>query len=343
MRKLAFTLVACITFSAWALDPARQVPARDIPVPDTTSPQLRALIAAPLPPTWNTHPKSADEWRAFVNARAQLSLKGIPVLKEKMKVTTEPGVIAGVKVFTVTPSEIAEGNRNRVLLHIHGGGYVLSPGEAGLPEAILMAGHGRVKVISVDYRMPPDHPYPAAMDDAMAVYRALVKTVDPKRIGVFGTSTGGGMTLALVLRAKAEGLPLPGAIAPGTPWSDMTKTGDSYFTNDTIDNVLVSNEGWLGDAAKLYANGHDLKDPQLSPIYGDLRGFPPTTLTTGTRDLFLSNTVRVHRKLREAGVVADPHVFEGMSHGQYLFSPDAPESRQHFAEIVAFFDRHLAK
>jgi len=248
-----------------------------------------------------------------------------------------------VKVFTVTPAEIAEGNRNRVLLHIHGGGYVLSPGEAGLPEAILMAGHGRVKVISVDYRMPPEHPYPAAMADAMAVYKALLKTTDHKRIGVFGTSTGGGMTLALVLRAKAEGLPLPGAIAPGTPWSDMTKTGDTYFTNDMIDNVLVSNEGWLGDAAKLYANGHDLKDPQLSPIYGDLRGFPPTTLTTGTRDLFLSNTVRVHRKLREAGVVADLHVFEGMSHAQYLFSADAPESQEHFAEVSAFFDRHLGK
>jgi monoterpene epsilon-lactone hydrolase len=78
----------------------------------------------------------------------------------------------------------------------------------------------------------------------------------------------------------------------------MTKTGDSYFANEMVDNVLVSNDGWLGDAAKLYANGHDLKDPLLSPVYGDFRGFPPTILTTGTRDLFLSNTVRVHRKRR---------------------------------------------
>src|SRR5258708_10120746 len=343
LPRLVFLLIAASIAASpsWALDPARQVPAREIPVPDTTSPQLRALIAAPLSPTWNTHPKSAEEWKAFVNARAQFSLKAIPVLKEKMKDTCEPSVIAGVKVFPVTPSEIAESNRNRVLLHIHGGGYVLSPGEAGLGEAILMAGHGRVKVISVDYRMPPDFPYPAAMDDAMAVYRGLLKTVDAKRIGIFGTSTGGGMTLAMVLRAKAEGLPLPGAIAPGTPWSDMTKTGDSYYANEMLDNILVANEGFLEASAKLYANGHDLKDPMLSPIYGDMHGFPPAILTSGTRDLFLSNTVRVHRKLRQAGVEAALQVYEGHSHAQYGRDAFAPETKEVFEEIARFFDQHL--
>jgi epsilon-lactone hydrolase len=101
----------------------------------------------------------------------------------------------------------------------------------------------------------------------------------------------------------------------------MTKTGDSYFANEMVDNVLVSNDGWLGDAAKLYANGDDLKDPLLSPVYGDFRGFPPTILITGTRDLFLSNTVRVHRKLRML------NVFEGQSHAQYLASPYAPRNK----------------
>jgi epsilon-lactone hydrolase len=123
----------------------------------------------------------------------------------------------------------------------------------------------------------------------------------------------------------------------------MTKTGDTYFTNEMVDDVLVSNDGWLGDAAVLYANGHDLKDPFLSPVYGDLKGFPPTILTTGTRDLFLSNTVRVHRKLREAGVVADLIVFEGLSHAQYLFDVNAPESKEHFGETAAFFDKYLEK
>ncbi len=160
-------------------------------------------------------------------------------------------------------------------------------------------------------------------------------------MAIFGTSAGGALTLEAVLRAKQDGLPLPGAIAPGTPWSDMTKTGDSFYTNEMVDNILVSNDGWLGDAAKLYANGHDLKDPQLSPVYGDLSGFPPSILTSGTRDLFLSNTVRVHRKLRRAGVEADLNVYEGESHAQYQFDDRVPETREAFTEIAAFFGRHL--
>jgi acetyl esterase/lipase len=304
---------------------------------------MQAAISAPPLPFWNTHPKTAEEWKAFVQQIADILLKDLPLLREKTGVKVEPTTIAGVKGFVVTPSEIAEKNRDRILLHVHGGGYVLSPGEAGTPEAILMAAVGHIKVISVDYRMPPDFPYPAALDDAMAVYREIVKTVAPQRIGIFGTSTGGGMTLAMVLRAKQESLPLPGAIAPATPWSDMTKTGDSYFSNEMVDNILVSNDGWLADAANLYANGHDLKDPMLSPVYGDLRGFPPTILTSGTRDLFLSNTVRVHRKLRAAGVPADLIVFEGQSHAQYLFVPDAPEAQEYFTEVSAFFDKYLEK
>jgi acetyl esterase/lipase len=162
-------------------------------------------------------------------------------------------------------------------------------------------------------------------------------------MAIFGTSTGGGMTLAMILRAKAEGLPLPAAIAPGTPWSDLTKTGDSYFVNDHVDNVLVSYDSLLGAAALLYAGGHDLKDPFLSPVYGDFHGFPPAILTTGTRDLFLSNTVRVHRKLRQAGVEAVLNVFEGESHAQYALAADAPESAEAFTEIAAFLASHLAR
>jgi monoterpene epsilon-lactone hydrolase len=191
--------------------------------------------------------------------------------------------------------------------------------------------------------MPPDAPYPAAMDDAMAVWKAALAMNDPSRMAIVGSSTGGGMTLAMILRAKAEGLRLPAAIASGTPWADLTETGDSYKTNEWVDNVLVRYRGYLAEAALLYANGHDLKDPQLSPIYGDFHGFPPTILTTGTRDLFLSNTVRTHRKLRQAGVPAVLQVFEGMSHAQYLFDPAAPETKEALTEIAAFLDQYLAK
>jgi acetyl esterase/lipase len=277
----------------------------------------------------------------LIDRRAKLSIAGIPAMKEKLGVKVEETKIAGVHCFIVMPNKIPPENRRRLLVHVHGGGYVFGPGEAALPEAIMMAGFGGFKVISVDYRMPPDFPYPAAMDDAMAVWKEVTKTHDARRMAIFGTSTGGAMTLAMVLRAKDEKLPKPAAIAPGTPWSDIDKVGDTYASNEWVDNVLVTWDGWLGRAAKLYANGADLKNPYISPIYGDFKGFPPTILTSGTRDLFLSNTVRTHRKLRRAGVTADLNVYEGQSHAQYQFNISAPETKEAFTDIARFFDRHL--
>jgi epsilon-lactone hydrolase len=320
----------------------RSAPAHVIPVPTAeVSPELQAVIAAPYPQGFNVDPKTPAEWKEWVATRAQANIARLPAMKQKLGVSVESVTIAGVHAFIVTPSKIPPANRHRLLVHVHGGGYVLGPGEAGLAEAVLMSGFGGFKVISVDYRMPPDFPYPAAMDDAMAVYKAALKMAPAKNIAIFGTSTGGGMTLAMVLRAKAEKLPLPGAIAPGTPWSDLAKIGDSYETNEWVDNVLVTWDGWLGHAAKLYANGRDLKDPQLSPIYGDYHGFPPTILTTGTRDLFLSLTVRTHRKLLRAGAIADLQVYDGMSHAQYNAGPDVPETKEAYMTIAKFFDRHL--
>jgi monoterpene epsilon-lactone hydrolase len=322
----------------------RTVPGRSIPVPDTVSPEFRADVAAPYRvPNWNANPKSAAEWKELVAGLAARGAAAQPAIREKLGVTMETAVIGGVKAFILTPKVMPAANRNRLLVHVHGGGYVYNPGEAGTQEATLMAGYGGFKVISFDYRMPPDHPYPAAMDDAMAVWKAAVNMQKPSNMAIFGTSTGGGMTLAMILRAKQEHLPLPAAIAPGSPWSDLTETGDTYKTNEWLDNVLVSYNGYLKHAALLYANGHDLKDPQLSPIYGDFHGFPPSILTSGTRDLFLSLTVLTQRKLRQAGVEASLQVFEGMSHAQYNFTPYAPETKEVFTEIAEFFDKHLGK
>jgi epsilon-lactone hydrolase len=321
--------------------PARMAPARPLPVPETVSAQMQQLIARP--PMTPAAPRTADEWKALVATASEIEKTRIAALRRHFSVEITEEAIGGVHCYLITPQEIPARNRNRLLVTVHGGGYVFGPGEAGNLEAITMAGFARMKVLSIDYRMPPDFPYPAAIDDAMAVWKQIVRRVRPARIGLFGTSTGGAMTLSMVQRAKAEELPLPAAIAPGTPWSDLTKTGDTYFTNEAIDNALGGYEPLLSAAARLYANGIDLKDPRLSPVYGDFAGFPPTILTTGTRDLFLSNTVRVHRKLRAAGVAAQLEVYEGQSHGQYIPDPTAPESLEAFGEIVRFFDAHLSR
>jgi acetyl esterase/lipase len=321
----------------------RDVPAKTIPVPSSVSPQIQALIAAPLRPGWNVLPESPDQWRATVAAGADATMRMLPGMRERLHVNVSATTIAGVHGFLVTPETVSPENRDRLLVHVHGGCYVLGPGEAGTAEAILMAGFGHFNVISVDYRMPPDAFFPAALDDAMAVWKATAAQHDPKKMAIFGSSAGGALTLEMVLRAKQEGLPLPAAIAPGTPMADTTKVGDTFYTNALVDNVLVSPDGICDAATKFYANGHSLSDPLLSPVYGDMHGFPPAILTSGTRDLLLSNTVRVHRKLREAGVEASLQVYEGQSHAQFVRDDRAPETREAFEEIAAFFDRHLVK
>ena len=323
--------------------PPRDVPARSVPVPLTVSPQMQKIIAAPLRQNWDVLPKTGEEWRATANAGAAVSIAALPGIRERLHVKVEATTIDGVKAYIVTPDEIPPENRNRLLVHVHGGCYLLSPGEAATTEAVFMAGFGHFKVISVDYRMPPDAYFPAALDDAMTVWKAAVKMADPRNMAIFGTSAGGALTLEMVLRAKQEGLPLPAAIAPGTPMSDVTKVGDSFNTNAMLDNVLVSPDGFCDAAAKFYAHGHDLADPLLSPVYGDYAGFPPAILTTGTRDLLLSNTVRVHRKLRQAGVEAALQVYEGQSHAEYVRDDTAPETREAFGEIARFFDAHLGR
>ena len=313
-----------------------------VSVPSTVSPEALPLVATPLP-QWNVHPQSQAEWQSFRAKFTAPTLAELPGIRQQLGVTLDHAVIGGVKVNILMPRVVAKENVDRVFLHFHSGGYVLNPGDAGTREATYMAAFGQAKVISVDYRLAPENPYPAALDDCMSVYRELIENNRPERIGVFGTSAGGALTLALVLRAKTEGLPLPGALAPGSPQSDMTKTGDTYMTLEFIDNFQVSYDGWLKDALAAYANGHDMIDPLLSPVYGDLVGFPPAILTSGTRDLFLSNTVRVHRKLRQAGAIAELQVFEGLSHNQYAIVPTAPETKEAFTEIVGFFGQHLKR
>ena len=340
---VAVLAIACSSHALAQSVPGRDLPARTIPVLTTVSPQMQRIIGAPINPNWQTFPKTAAEWKVLVDAAAAEAAKRLPALREQLRVTLEPQTINGVRAYVLTPRDMPAENRNRLLIHVHGGCYVSNPGESGTSEATMMAGFGRFKVISVDYRMPPEAYFPAALDDAIAVLKAAQSMVPARNIGFFGSSAGGGLTLSTVLKAKQDGVPLPGAIAPGTPMADLTEAGDTFHTNAMVDNVLIARGASCDTRARLYANGHDLKDPLLSPVYGDLRGFPPTMLLSGTRDLLLSNTVRVHRKLRQAGVEAVLEVFEGQAHGGWYRDASVPESKDAFEEIARFFDKHLGK
>lgn len=318
--------------------------AKTVPLPSAASSELRKSISEwPVPDVAASRnaPSSTAEWLAAIAANDADRAQRVQSILDQKPISVEKTDIAGADVFRLVPAQIRAENDDRIFVFLHGGAYVYGQGIGGLGEAILLAERLQIEVVSVDYRMPPSDPFPAAVDDAVAVYEALINDYLPERIALGGTSAGGGLTLATIHKLKQLRIALPGALYVGTPWSDLTKTGDTLFTNEGLDRVLVTYDGGLGAAARLYAGENDLKNPLLSPIYGDFRGFPPTILTTGTRDMFLSDVSRTHRKLRSAGIVADLHVYEGMSHAGYLIAPETPESYDMYREVAAFINRHL--
>jgi epsilon-lactone hydrolase len=312
-------------------DERRMLPGRELPPPDTVSPAIRELVGR-APISLTQLPRNHSEWRAMLDAGHRWQVEQLAGMAEKFAVDVSEERVAGVRCYRVAPKSPDSRSSRHLLIGFHCGGFIGGAGEAGLLEMFQMAGLAKMTVLSVDYRMPPDHPFPAAIDDAIAVWRALSSSDRKGGLAVFGSSAGGGLVLSLIQRARRE----------GTPWSDLSKTGDSYYTNAGVDNYIVY-EGLHEAAARLYANGRDLKDPLLSPVYGDFTGFPPAFLYTGTRDLYLSNTVRVHQELLRAESIAHLEVFEGQSHGCFLLGPvvNAPEAAELYAHIGRFLREHL--
>jgi monoterpene epsilon-lactone hydrolase len=328
--------------------PVLHVPARDIPIPSSLSPAAQAMMAAQIragaaaiktsaePPPLN----DAAAWRAFNAASDQAILPMIRANAGRRGHSDVQQIEAeGATIYVVTPTGIPSSDRS-VFLDIHGGGFTMGAGELCRLFAMDTAGRVAARVWSVDYRMPPDHPHPAALDDCMAAYRALLRQRHPHEIIVGGGSAGGNLAAALILRARDEGLPLPAAAALLTPAVDLTNTGDTFQTNRGVDTVLGSADR-DSRGVLLYAAGQDLKHPYLSPLFGDFtKGFPPTFLMSGTRDILLSSTVLMHRKLRAAGVAAELHVVEAGPHGGW---PGTPEGDDLDRELRGFARAHWKK
>jgi epsilon-lactone hydrolase len=311
---------------------------RRIPVPSSVSAEAQQFLRVGLGLAERTPSPAADDvdgWRAVIrDANA-----GIAAMYD-MRARTQPTVgqvsVGDVPVFVVTPEGFAETDDGGVYLDVHGGAFTMGFGDACRASARLTAEGVQMKTWAVDYRTPPDHPYPAPLDDCLAVYRHLLEVESPERIVVGGQSAGGNLAAALVLRARDEGLPMPAALVLLTPEADLTESGDSFATMLGLDPVLTSS---LAESITLYAGGHDLADPYLSPLFGDFSPpFPPTLLQAGTRDLFLSNAVRMHRRMRAAGVDAELHVFEAMPHGGFF---GAPEDAEVAEEVRRFVRRAL--
>ena len=238
----------------------------------------------------------------------------------------------------VTP--LSSAKPNRVLINVHGGGFNSDSGS--LVEGIPIANLSRTAVVSVYYRLAPEHPYPAAVDDTLAVYKELLKTYKPEDMGLFGTSAGAILTAEVAVRLRRDGLPLPAALGIFSGMGDFSQRGDSeaLFTLRGLDGPLRPPS--TGPRDKEYVGLSDPKDPVLSPLYADLRGFPPTLFVTSTRDLLLSGTTILHRAFLRAGVDAQLVVFEALPHA-FWYDYHLPETKEALDLMAKFFDKNVGK
>ena len=308
---------------------------RVVPVPQTVSPQAKQYLARPRPDA-APHQTLAEK-RAQTDASAR---KDAERYRASYPVNIASSTIAGVPVSVVTPVHpIPADKRDRVLINVHGGGFTTDSGS--LTESIPIANLTQTKVVAVLYRLAPEHPFPACIDDTVAVYKELLKTYKPQNIALYGTSAGAIITAEAAVRFKQLHLPLPAALGIFTGSGDVSRLGDSQamYTVSGLAGYLtppVPGVQWLSD----YVGKTNPKDPVLSPIYADLHGMPPTLFVTSTRDLLLSGTANLHRAFLHAGVDAQLVVFDGLNHA-FWYDADLPDAREADKMMAHFFDAHL--
>jgi monoterpene epsilon-lactone hydrolase len=308
---------------------------RVVPVPQTISAQAQLLLGRPEPDQGPPQPladrrKMTDEY----TARARVAWSRLcpnQLVEDKM---------AGVPVRIVTPEGMPEANKDKVLLDLHGGGFNSDSGS--YTESIPIAGFTRIKVVAVLYRLAPEFPFPAAVDDSVAVYKELLKTYKPDHIVIYGTSAGAILTAEVAVKLKQLGLPLPAALGIFSGMGDFAREGDSIAMY-----ALRGLSGHLDPPEKnphdpFYAGSTDAKDPVLSPIYADLHGLPPTLFVTSGRDLLLSGTANLHRAYLNAGVDARLVVFDALPHA-FWYDPRLPEALEANHMMADFFVKELAK
>lgn len=259
-------------------------------------------------------------------------------------VTIKPWTVGGVYTDVVEPADgLTKETKGRVLINLHGGGFSMGARTNGQLESIPVAGLGKYKVVSIDYRQGPENRFPAGSEDVATVYRELLKTYKPEDIGIYGCSAGGLLAAQAVAWFQKENLPRPGAIGIFCASAGKLGAGDSRYTASVLNAQMPPPPSVDGDIARMaYFAGADINDPLVSPIgYPDVIGkFPPTLIITATRDFAMSSALDTHRQLVKAKVDAELHVWDGLQH--FFFGDvDLPESQEAYEAMVDFFRRHL--
>jgi epsilon-lactone hydrolase len=313
---------------------------RTVPMPPTISPEaqtwLKSLNQQKVGPPESLADRRTrtDAWRKMDSAEA---LKLYPANVEEI-------IMAGVRTDVITPKgdpRNSVSQNDRVLINLHGGGFNSDSGS--LIEGVPIANLAKIKVVSVYYRLAPENPFPAAVDDAVAVYKELLKTYQPHNIGIYGTSAGAALTAEVAIRLKQLGLPLPSALGFFSGMADFSRVGDSrrMFALSGLPGRMESfDSSHLPDDE--YIAKTDRKSPALSPLFADLHGMPPTLLITSTRDILLSDTSTFHRALLSAGDDAQLVVFEALPHA-FWYHFNFPETTEALRIMADFFDRKVGR
>jgi epsilon-lactone hydrolase len=231
-------------------------------------------------------------------------------------------------------------NRDKVLMNLHGGGFNSDSGSYA--ESIPIASYTGMKVVAVLYRLAPEHPFPAALDDAVAVYKELLKTYQPDHIVIYGTSAGAVLTAELAVKLRQLSMPMPAALGIFSALDSFARMADSYaiYNLRGLAGHLEPPDSGVHD--NYYVGSTDPKDPVLSPIYADLHGLPPSLFVTSGRDALLSSTSNLHRAYLRAGVDARLVVFDALPHA-FWYQSKLPESIEANHIMADFFLAHLAK
>ncbi len=254
------------------------------------------------------------------------------------EVKREPIQAGGVPSEWVSAPDADAG---RAVLYLHGGGYVIGSINTHRALAARLSRAAKARVLVIDYRLAPEHPHPAAVDDAVAAYRWMLSTgLKPTRIAVAGDSAGGGLTVATLVAIRDAKLATPGAGACLSPWVDLEGIGESMTTKAAVD-PMVQKEGLIG-MAKAYLGGKDPRTPLAAPLYADLSGLPPLLIQVGTAETLLDDSTRIAERARKAGVKVTLEPWENMIHVFQLFAPMLDEGQQAIEKIGAFVREHAA-
>ena len=252
--------------------------------------------------------------------------------------TTEAVDAGGVPAEWVVAPESDPG---RVVLYLHGGGYVVGSIRTHRALASHVSRAARARVLVPDYRLAPEHPHPAAVNDAVAAYHWLRRGgAAPARIAIAGDSAGGGLTVATLVALRDLGDPLPAAAVCISPWVDLEGLGESMRTRQDLD-PMVKLDG-LRMLAKHYLGNADPRTPLAAPLHADLRGLPPLLVQVGTAEALLDDSTRLAERARAAGVEVDLRIWDDMIHVWHMFAPMVPESNQALEQLGAFVRAHTA-